>query len=198
MQATATATCAAQLWLVRHAQPLVASGVCYGALDLAADGAATRQAARELASTLPRGLCVHTSPLQRCKRLAQSLQALRPDLTLNVEPRLAEMNFGCHEGQRWDQIERSALDAWTANFWQHRFGGAESVSELMQRVAGVWDAAVQRGQPCVWVTHAGVIRAATLLAQGVRRVDDAALWPNTTLAFGKCQLLPLQAAADAP
>lgn len=186
------------LWLVRHAQPLVAPGVCYGALDVQADAEATHQAARELACSLPSGLCVQSSPLQRCKLLAQTLQGLRPDLLLNVEPRLVEMSFGNHEGQRWDQIERDALDAWTADFWQHRFGGAESVSALMQRVAGVWDEAVQRGQPCVWITHAGVIRAATLLAQGVQRVDDAALWPNTTLAFGKCQLLPLQSAVGVP
>ncbi|OIN92997.1 MAG: phosphoglycerate kinase [Comamonadaceae bacterium CG1_02_60_18] len=182
---TGTGTGTGQLWLVRHAQPLVACGVCYGALDVAADGAATLQAAHELASALPCGLRVHTSPLQRCKRLAQTLQGLRPDLTLHIEPRLAEMNFGCHEGQRWDQIERAALDAWTADFWQHRFGGAESVSTLMQRVAALWDAAVQRGQPCVWVTHAGVIRSAMLLAQGVRRVDDAALWPVSAAAFGR-------------
>lgn len=183
------------LWLVRHAQPLVAPGVCYGALDVAADGVATLQAAGALANELPHGLCVHTSPLQRCKLLAQTLQGLRPDLTVAEDARLAELDFGCHEGQHWDQIERSALDAWTADFWQHRFGGAQSVSELMQRVASAWDAAVERRQACVWVTHAGVIRAATLLAQGVRRVDDAARWPKVGVAFGQCQLLPLQPVA---
>ena len=30
-----------KLWLVRHAQPLVDAGVCYGRLDVAADPAAT-------------------------------------------------------------------------------------------------------------------------------------------------------------
>jgi len=181
------------LWLVRHAQPLVAPGVCYGALDVAADAQATQRIAQELAETLPTGLAVQTSPLQRCKLLAQALQGLRPDLILNVDARLVEMNFGCHEGQRWDQISRAALDAWTADFWQHRFGGAQSVSELMQRVAAAWDDAVLRGQPCVWITHAGVIRAASLLAQGLRRVDDASCWPNTTLRFGYCVCLPLAA-----
>jgi len=124
------------------------------------------------------------------------LQGLRPDLTLKVEARLVEMDFGCREGQRRDQIERSALDAWTADFWQHRFGGAGSVSALMQQVASLWDAAVQRGQPCVWVTHAGAIRSAMLLAQGVRRVDDAALWPASSVAFGQWVRLPLASAVD--
>ena len=35
----------ARLWLVRHAQPVVATGTCYGALDVPADAAATQVAA---------------------------------------------------------------------------------------------------------------------------------------------------------
>jgi len=181
------------LWLVRHAQPLVAAGVCYGALDVSADADATRQAAQALARHLPPGLRISTSPLQRCKQLAEVLQGLRPDLSIETDERLREMDFGCHEGQRWDQIDRSALDAWTADFWQHRFGGVQNVADLMQRVAGAWRDAVARAQPGVWITHAGVIRAATLLAQGIERVDNAALWPQTVLAFGECVKLPLAA-----
>jgi len=41
------------LWLVRHAQPLIESGVCYGALDVAADETATTQAAQALARHYP-------------------------------------------------------------------------------------------------------------------------------------------------
>jgi len=52
------------LILVRHAQPLVASGLCYGALDVAADLAATQLAAQALARTLPLGALLSVSPLQ--------------------------------------------------------------------------------------------------------------------------------------
>ena len=83
-----------KLWLVRHAQPLIAPGVCYGATDMAADEPATRQAAQALAQTLPPGLSLRVSPLQRCARLAQSLRELRPDLLARTDARLAEMNFG--------------------------------------------------------------------------------------------------------
>jgi alpha-ribazole phosphatase len=101
------------------------------------------------------------------------------------------MHFGRFEGQRWDAIPASALDAWMADFWQHRFGGLQSVAEFMAQVAGLWDEAVQSGQDQVWITHAGVIRAATLLAQGVRRVDSAAQWPVAAHAFGQWQVLRL-------
>lgn len=43
-------------WLVRHAQPLIAPGVCYGATDVAADEHATLLTARTLAQVLPPGL----------------------------------------------------------------------------------------------------------------------------------------------
>ena len=179
-----------KLTLVRHAQPLVASGVCYGALDMPADTQATRQAASNLAPSLSTGLQVITSPLQRCQQLAQSLQELRPDLRYQTDARLTEMNFGCFEGQRWDSIAPESMDEWTADFWQHRFGGVESVAALMARVASVWDEATASGQPQVWITHAGVIRAATLLAQGVRRIERAQDWPLAGPAFGQWLELP--------
>jgi len=171
--------------LVRHAQPLIVPGVCYGALDVAADPLATRQAAQVLAQQLPQGALMVTSPLQRCELLAHTLYGLRPDLAYKNEPRLAEMNFGCWEGQRWADIPQQAYDDWTADFWQHRFGGAESVAEFMARVASAW----QETAAQVWITHAGVIRALRLIQSGVREVHDAALWPADAPAFGQwCEL----------
>jgi len=177
--------------LVRHAQPLVASGLCYGALDVAADLAATQLAAQALARTLPLGALLSVSPLQRCELLAQTITGLRPDLTCKTDTRLAEINFGCFEGQRWADIPAAAYDAWTADFWQHRFGGAESLADVMARVASAWDDALLADQAPVWVTHAGVIRVAGLLARGVRRIDQAQDWPKDGTAFGQSLVLPL-------
>ena len=174
-----------KLWLVRHAQPLVASGVCYGALDVAADAQATQVAALALAQALPLGIAIRTSPLQRCERLTQALRGLRPDLTHNtcVDARLAEMDFGRWEGQRWDAIGQPALEAWTNDFAQHRPGGGESVQMFMQRVAAAWDAVGT--QPTLWITHAGVARACSLLAAGIRHVERANQWPHAAPGYGE-------------
>ena len=178
------------LWVVRHAQPLIAPGTCYGALNIAADAAATQQAAQALAPFLPHGAVVRCSTLQRCELLVQSLCGLRPDLIHKPEPRLVEMNFGLFEGVAWADIPKDALDAWTADFWCHRFGGQESLAELMARVRSVWeeDAPKPRdtnaARDTVWVTHAGVARAALLLSRGVVRVDQASAWPIEAPAFG--------------
>ncbi len=176
------------LWVVRHAQPRVAPGICYGALDVPAEPEATQAAAHALAQVLPQRALVQVSVLQRCELLAQCLRGLRPDLTFKPEPRLVEMHFGQHEGVAWADIDKDVMDAWTADFWSHRFGGQESVAEFMARVAEVWDAcqhARAAGQVQVWITHAGVARAVRLLAQGVRQVQQADEWPAQAPAFGQ-------------
>lgn len=176
------------MWLVRHAQPLIAPGVCYGALDVPADPEATRQAAQLLAQRLPINALVCASPLLRCQQLVQALQALRPDLSYQTEARLAEMNFGSWEGQRWDVLPPEALDAWMADFWQHRVGGGECVADFMARIAQVWDAATAclPGVAQVWLTHAGVIRAVRLIASGQREVHAASDWPTAAPGYGQC------------
>lgn len=172
------------LWIARHARPLVAPGVCYGALDVPAQEEATQVAALGLAAALPLSLTVRVSPLQRCGQLAQALQALRSDLQFAQDVRLAEMNFGHFEGVAWDAIAPAALREWTDDFGDHRFGGVESANEVLARVALAWDTACASGSQ-VWLTHAGVARAVILLSQGVRRVQRADQWPVDAPAYGQ-------------
>jgi alpha-ribazole phosphatase len=188
-----------QLWLVRHAQPLVESGVCYGALDIPADPQATAVAAAELAATLPAGSLVQHSTLQRCELLAQNLIGLRPDLTLKPEPNLREMNFGAWEGQRWNDIPARQLSAWTDDFENYRCGGAgESTLQFVERVQrGLQSclelhSSAQQDTPGVCITHAGVMRAALWLQQRGLATPAwhplylrAAEWPQRALGFGQ-------------
>lgn len=177
-----------KLWLVRHARPLIDAGICYGATDVPADAEHTQATATQLAPLLPAGLTVWTSPLQRCSALADQLIALRPDLRLRTDARLVELDFGCWEGQRWDTIPRAAYDDWTASFGTARFGGRESVNELLQRVAAARAEAQALGQDAVWVTHAGVLRALALLEQGLTTLDQAPQWPRSVASWGEWQL----------
>lgn len=191
-----------RLWLVRHAEALVPKGVCYGVLDVPADAAATRLAAQSLAEVLPAGARVLHSPLQRCEQLAMELQGLRPSLTSQPDPRLREMDFGAWEGQRWDDLARSEIDAWVAEFANHAPGGGEPLTAVLARVASAlrevppedhagsshrsdennpWAA-----RDVVWITHAGVIRSvAWLQAHGPDAPPTAAQWPVPAPAWGE-------------
>jgi alpha-ribazole phosphatase len=55
----------------------------------------------------------------------------------------------------------------------------------MARVGAVWDETVSAGQDSVWITHAGVIRATSLLAQGISTLSDAQQWPQQAPGFGQ-------------
>ena len=184
--ATAADANAQQLWVIRHAQPLVAKGLCYGVSDVAADPAATEAAAVELAKALPLGMAVGVSPLLRCEQLMTALRRHRPDLRFKTEPRISEMDFGAWEMQRWDDISPAELAAWTDGFEHYRVGGSgESVAMVLARVQAALDAwqedaekpmhvsACLHAKPiklspppsAAWITHAGVSCALALLAQ---------------------------------
>ncbi len=180
-----TSAGAAPLWLVRHARPLVAEGVCYGASDIPADAEATQRCAVLLAQVLPAHTRVLSSPLQRCTQLAQALVQVRTDLCWTSDHRLAEMDFGVWEGWRWADIPKAALDQWVAEFGSWRFGGRESVDAVMSRVAAAWHEARSSAVPTAWLCHAGVARAAQLIARGQQAVHSSADWPQQGLAFGE-------------
>ncbi len=182
-----------KLWLVRHAQPLIEPGVCYGATDILADVQATATQARRLADLLPQGVRIYSSPLQRCESLALALCRLRPDLAHECDARLREMDFGCWEGRRWSDIDQDEFEIWMSDFAEHCVGGGESVRTLINRVA----LALESTRKCVdtsgdvthgnavWITHAGVIRAVTLLAKDGVRLSCASQWPSEAPDYGQ-------------
>jgi alpha-ribazole phosphatase len=177
------------LWLVRHAQPLIAPGSCYGQLDIPADPEQTLLAAQAAARALPLHARLRFSPLQRCEQLAEVLCRLRPDLSENAQPdkRLMEMHFGRHEGRLWADIPPHEMQAWTDDFAHHCFGGGERVAMFMARVDAAWaDYRQAKGGSEVWVSHAGVARALALLQQGQREIRLASQWPQEGPGLGVC------------
>ena len=194
-----------QFWLIRHGQPLVAPGVCYGALDMAADQAATALAATQLAAALPQGLQVLYSPALRCRQLADAVHTARPDLVMHCAPDLREMNFGHWEGQRWDAISPSELGAWTDDFENYQCGvTGECTADFVLRVLRV---ALRCAQPAkvvpltaaqdnstspvppaiAWITHAGVVRAIAWLLQqaGPETAGQTKEWQRPLASEGR-------------
>lgn len=145
------------LHLVRHPRPLIAPGVCYGQLDVAAEDPALIVAC--LRCELPPGLPVWSSPLQRCRTLAEALQPAP-----RLDARLMELNFGAWEGRPWDDIARPELDAWAADIDGYAPPGGEAPRQLQQRVLAFVDELPAGAH--LLVTHAGVIRALLAAAAG--------------------------------
>ena len=161
-----------KLHLVRHPQPAVAPGLCYGAsdVDVVPDELA-RVHATLSASGLPAKLPVYTSPLRRCVQLARRLAPSG----LHIDARLAEMDFGAWEMRAWSAIAREEVDAWAADLLHYRPGGAESVLDVARRVAGFVDALRKDAvDEALVICHAGTIRLLSSMRPG-RTLEQAAL-----------------------
>ncbi|MGB8054245.1 MAG: alpha-ribazole phosphatase family protein [Azonexus sp.] len=159
------------LHLVRHPEPLVEPGICYGRLDPEAENAGA--VAALLSNELTLGLPVWSSPLRRCRSLAELLHP-RP----TFDARLTEMNFGLWEGRPWEDIPRHELDAWAADVAGYAPPDGESPRMLQQRalafVAGL------DVPEAVVVTHAGVIRVLLAHWRGLPPAE----WPQLVFRYG--------------
>ncbi|QGZ60869.1 alpha-ribazole phosphatase [Paraburkholderia acidisoli] len=171
------------LVLIRHAAVAVEAGVCYGASDVALQGDAAHEAAsiaaRLEALQVRAPQRIFTSPLSRCASIADALAA-RHRQQASVDARLAEMDFGAWEMQRWEAIERAQIDAWAANFEHAREHGGESVAQFDARVSA-WFATLDMKaadeKTTTWaVAHAGVIRAIAARALGLP-LANCVRWP---------------------
>lgn len=145
--------------LIRHAQPEVAPGVCYGSLDLALVLPVT-PAPADIVSGLAYPHRIVTSPATRARDTAASFDTCMKDLPrCEVEPRLREMDFGSWEGQRWDDIPRAALDQWAADLMDARPHGGENPAQVMSRIGAWADTLDIEADQRLWVvTHAGPMR----------------------------------------
>mgnify|MGYP000945635023 CR=1 FL=1 len=165
-----------QVFLIRHPVPAIAPGICYGQLDVPA--LEVEAAAAALRTQIDSRHPLFSSPLQRCRALAEALHPAP-----RFDERLMEMHFGDWEGQAWEAIDRRALDAWAADLLHHVPPGGESAATLQSRTVACLDAIAGEGHAaCVVVTHAGAMRAALGHARGL----PAEEWSQLKFAYGAC------------
>lgn len=147
-----------KLVCIRHTRVAVPPGICYGQLDVPLASSYPEEA-RQTASRL-HGISpdrVFSSPLLRCRRLAEDLF---PDRTIELDNRLKELKFGSWEGKTWDEVYRSA----PGKFWMDHYLTAsceagESYPEFRERVTSFLESiTLLDARHVVLVTHGGVIR----------------------------------------
>ncbi len=150
------------LYLIRHTTPKIASGICYGQLDIGLATSFDVEAA-EVMGWLPPVELIITSPLLRSQRLAEHLAQMQ-QCELRSDGRLMEMHFGDWEGGKWDDIARHEIDAWSADVVNYTPPHGESARQMMQRVKVLLHEVMQLPQRNIaLVGHGGSIRAVLAL-----------------------------------
>ena len=113
-----------------------------------------------------------SSPLRRCRRFAEHL-ADQLGLPMRVNEHIKEMYFGDWEGIS-TQVIYEAEPEQLANFWQfptqYHAPNGESLTQFQQRIFIGFEQIytqiqAQNGQKALVITHGGVIKLLTCLAQ---------------------------------
>lgn len=192
----------------RHPKPIGAAGRCIGGgTDLAID----RRKAKRLAHRIRKRArregyphVIHTSPLKRCALVGRILRAW--GWRHHVHAALREMDFGQWDGRAWSEVTQAEVDAWCADFLQHRPGGGEALNDVFERVLAWWHvlspelARKHHGQkdgvmPVLVVAHGGWMLTARWLATHAHRPSRAEQWPSPP-AYGQCWELLLAGVPD--
>ncbi len=173
-----------QLTVWRHPRPEGVAGRCIGAgTDAPVHWRRAKRLARRIQAHARRHRLaheVHTSPLSRGADVGRWLR--RWGWRHHLDARLLELDFGSWDGQRWSEIGQEAVDAWVADFCEHRPGGGERLSALLARVAA-WPAS-----PALIVSHGGWMLARRWHAQHGDALPTAAEWPQPP-RYAQCWVL---------
>lgn len=144
------------IYLIRHTAPAVNRGVCYGQSDIDVLESFYEEAAI-IKGCLPATIeQVHSSPLIRCKKLAEHLF---PDINILTHEALMEINCGQWELRQWNDIPKNEIEPWMNDFVRVSIPGGESYIDLYKRVTNCFAHITTTNADTVIITHGGVIRS---------------------------------------
>ncbi|NBA88224.1 alpha-ribazole phosphatase [Emticicia sp. CRIBPO] len=144
-----------EIFLVRHTEVAIESGICYGQSEVYLRPSYLTDI-RKVTDRLPDDFdAFYSSPSARCQQLASKLNTTQ----IILDKRLMELNFGAWEMKRWSEIPEDELGPWTKDFVNHRPAGGEGYYALELRISTFIKDLLKSGhKKVVIVTHGGPIR----------------------------------------
>ena len=145
-----------EIYLVRHTKVAVSREICYGISDVAL--ADSHKSDIQQVSQKLKGIDFdhsYTSPLSRCRKLADSLVPIA-----EVQESLIEMSLGDWEMNKWADIDQKVLEEWMSDFVNISPPGSESFMEYsMKPVYFFEEVAKSQNHKVLMVSHSGAIRS---------------------------------------
>lgn len=143
-----------EVFLVRHTETVSPKGICYGQADVDIKEPYL-EIFQEIKAQLPIDAIVYSSPLLRCKKMAEFF-------TENIifDKRLMEMNFGNWELLAWNDIPLEEIDPWMDNFVSVRVPNGESFEDLHHRAGEFYSELLQnKNENIILFCHDGTIKS---------------------------------------
>jgi len=145
-----------EIYLVRHTTPDIQKGICYGQSDIGLTNSFQSEVLN-IHNKIPLQEIsrVYSSPLQRCKLLAETFN--KP---VTLESNLKELDFGSWELKAWDAIDTTETTPWMKDFVNVQVPNGESYKRLNERILNFYYSLDHSSkEKIIIVTHAGPIRA---------------------------------------
>lgn len=156
-----------KLYVIRHTKVDVEPGICYGQSDVGLVASFQAEKAEVIKSIAGNTFDkVWSSPLQRCKKLADEIF---PDDQIVQDSRLMELDFGDWELKNWDEVYSTEEGKkWMENYQHLPTLNGELYPEMKQRVESfLIDLRRMEYKQVAVVTHAGVIRILKSIITGI-------------------------------
>jgi len=144
-----------EIYIIRHTKVAVEKGICYGQTDVALADSFQEELA-VLKNQLPNDFDqVFSSPLSRCKILAEPFSS-----EIIYDDRLKEMYFGDWELQSWNDIPTGEIQPWYDDFVSVSTPNGENFEGLYHRYTSFLEELRTKDYKKVLiVTHGGIIRS---------------------------------------
>jgi len=147
-----------EIYLVRHTKVAISRDYCYGISDV--ELAESKET--DILTVKEKLNAIHfdksyTSPLKRCRILANSLSK-KPIL----KDELLEMNFGDWELKKWKSLNSKQVDIWMNDFVNERPSNGENYMDFSMKSVFFFDNLVkelEENDKVLLTTHSGAIRA---------------------------------------
>jgi len=143
--------------LIRHTKPNIEKGICYGQTDIELADSFEQEQLSTLKLLESHYDIVFSSPLIRCKQLAECI----PSNEFILDERLKEVDFGDWELKPWNNIPNNDIQPWFDDFVNIAPPNGESLVAMQTRVFNFIkyvNHSNYKDKRIAVVTHSGVIR----------------------------------------
>ncbi|PWU04437.1 MAG: alpha-ribazole phosphatase [Bacteroidetes bacterium] len=145
-----------EIYLIRHTTVDIKKGLCYGQSEIPLHSSFDTEAGL-IKKFVPSNIeMIHSSPLKRCRQLAEYLF---PERKVVYRPELMEIHCGEWEMRYWDEIPQAELDPWMTDFVNVSIPGGESYVQLYDRVRRGFENIASENKTAAIISHGGVIRS---------------------------------------
>jgi len=145
--------------LIRHTTPAIEPGICYGQTDLDLKDTFESEFDTVHGKLTMNYDAIISSPLQRCLKLAKTIEQAVESSSLTLDPRIMEYNFGDWELKPWSELKSEQAKVWMDNFVDQPAPKGDSIIIMRERVLNFWEELLAQDYSHVAVvTHSGVQR----------------------------------------